>query len=154
MDSLEPPFPLTRRQMLGRMGTGFGMLGLVGLLNDSGLLGPSAQAADGSRNPLAAKPPHFPAQAKHVIHIYLNGGPSQVDTFDPKPLLEKYAGKKLTVPTLRTERKTAGALRSPFTFSRFGKSGIEVSELFASTARAHIDDMCIVRSMYADVPNL
>src|SRR5262249_24303492 len=78
---------------------------------------------------------------------------SHVDTFDPKPLLEKYHGKQLSAPNLRTERKTAGAFRSPFTFARYGKSKIEVSELFARTASAHIDDMCIVRSMVADVPN-
>jgi hypothetical protein len=82
----------------------------------------------------------------------MNGGPSQVDTFDPKPLLDKYHGKPLTSPNLRTERKTAGAMRSPYKFQRYGKSGIEVSELFARTA-ACIDDLCIIRSMQADVPN-
>ena len=83
----------------------------------------------------------------------MNGGPSHVDTFDPKPLLDKYHGKPLPSPNLRTERKTAGALRSPFKFQHYGKSGIEVSELFARTAAEHIDDMCILRSMHADVPN-
>ena len=83
----------------------------------------------------------------------MNGGPSQVDTFDPKPLLEKYHGQPLPSPSLRTERKTSGALKSPFKFARYGQSGIEVSELFAKTAASHIDDMCIIRSMCADVPN-
>src|SRR5260370_28002425 len=82
----------------------------------------------------------------------MNGGPSQVDTFDPKPLLDKYHGKPLPSANLRTERKTAGALRSPFAFARHGKSGIEVSELFARTAEC-IDDIAVIRSMHADVPN-
>jgi hypothetical protein len=103
--------------------------------------------------PLAPKKPHFPARARRVVHLFMNGGPSHVDTFDPKPLLDKYHGKPLTSPNLRTERKTAGALRSPFRFQRYGRNGIEVSELFARTAGQHIDDMCILRSMYADVPN-
>ncbi len=82
----------------------------------------------------------------------MNGGPSQVDTFDPKPLLDRYHGKPLPSHNLRTERKTGAAMRSPFAFHRRGESGIEVSELFTQTAR-HIDDMAIIRSMHADVPN-
>ncbi len=141
---------LTRREMLGRMGTGLGVLGLAGLLRDSGLLAPAA-LADGP-NPLAPKAPHFPAKAKHVIHIYLNGGPSQVDTFDPKPLLEKYAARVIPSGNLTTERPTGAALPSPFKFRRYGQSGIEVSELFEKTA-AHIDDLCVIRSMRANTPN-
>ncbi len=142
----------SRRDLLRRMGTGLGFLGLVGLLNDSDLLRAPATAAEAARNPLAAKPPHFPTKAKHVIHIYLNGGPSQVDTFDPKPLLAKFAGKKLPAGNLTTERPTGAALPSPFTFKKYGRSGIEVSELFDKTA-AHIDDICVIRSMYANTPN-
>jgi hypothetical protein len=139
---------LTRRQMLERCGMGFGMVGLAGVMADAGLL----QAAT-LINPLAPRRPHFPGKAKRVVHLFMNGGPSQVDTFDPKPALEKYHGKPLSRPNLRTERKTAGALRSPFRFQRYGQSGIEVSELFAQTAAAAIDDVCIIRSMHADVPN-
>ena len=95
--------------------------------------------------PLAPKAPHFPGKAKRVIHFFLNGGPSHVDTFDPKPALAKYAGKPLP-ETLRTERKTGGAFPSPFKFQKYGQSGIEVSELFAETAR-HIDDIAVIRSM-------
>ena len=83
----------------------------------------------------------------------MNGGPSHVDTFDPKPMLAKYHGKPLPGPNLRTERKTGAALGSPFAFRKYGESGIEVSELFARTAEQHVDDLCIIRSMYADVPN-
>src|SRR6266513_2559399 len=126
--------PMTRREMLCRSGTGLGMLGLAG----SGLLG-TAQAAG---NPLAARPTHFPGKAKHVIHIYLNGGPSHLDTFDPKPLLKKYEGKKLPQGNLTTERPTGAALPSPFKFKKHGQSGIEVSEIFAKTA-AHVDELCV-----------
>lgn len=142
---------LTRRDLLRRSGMGFGLLGLAGLLVRDGLLAP-AQAATTEVNPLALRKPHFPAKAKQVVHLFMNGGPSHVDTFDPKPMLEKFHAKSLPNPNLRTERKTAGALRSPFTFQKYGQSGIEVSELFAKTA-ACIDDICVIRSMHADVPN-
>src|ERR1044072_7564735 len=132
---------MTRRQILDMMGAGFGLVAYRGLLG-------AAPAAD----PLAPKPSHFPAKAKRVINLFLNGGPSQVDTFDPKPMLDKYHGKPIPTGNLRTERKTGAAMRSPYTFRKYGQSGIEVSEIFARTA-THIDDMCIIRGMYADVPN-
>jgi hypothetical protein len=134
---------LTRREMLQRSGLGFGLLGLAATLD----------AASTDVTPLAPKAPHFKGKAKQVVHLFMNGGPSQVDTFDPKPLLDRYHGKPLPNPNLRTERKTAGAMRSPFKFQRYGKTGIEVSELFHLTASKHIDDMCILRSMVAEVPN-
>src|ERR1700731_1144184 len=94
------------------------------------------QAAPGANvSPLAPKKPHFAAKAKRVIHLFMNGGPSHVDTFDPKPSLDKYAGKALPTENLRTERKTGAAYPSPFKFQKYGKSGIEVSELFANTAK-------------------
>jgi hypothetical protein len=126
-----------------------GMIGLAQVMGDAGLL--AADPIDPAR-PLAPRQPHFPAKAKHVIHIFANGGPSQVDTFDPKPMLAKYAGKTLPTANLKTERRTGHAFPSPFKFQKSGQSGIEVSELFAETAK-HIDDICVVRSMYADVPN-
>jgi hypothetical protein len=137
---------LTRRELLRRSGMGFGMLGLAGLLSSR------AQGASDDLNPLAPKKPHYRARAKQVVHLFMNGGPSHVDTFDPKPLLDKYHGKALPSANLRTERKTGAALRSPFRFRRYGKSGIEVSELFAHTASC-IDDMTVIRSLHADVPN-
>lgn len=136
--------PVTRREALTRCGTGLGMLALAGVMADD------ARAAD--TDPLAPKKGHFAAKARHVVHLFMNGGPSQVDTFDPKPSLDRYHGKPLPITNLRTERKTGVAMRSPYTFKRYGKSGIEVSELFARTAE-HIDDLCVIRSMYADVPN-
>ncbi|MHC5544746.1 DUF1501 domain-containing protein, partial [Singulisphaera rosea] len=109
-------------------------------------------AASTDLRPLAPKRPQFPAKAKRVVHLFMNGGPSHVDTFDPKPLLDRYHGKPLPSPNLRTERKTGAAMRSPFAFRKYGESGIEVSDLFARTA-GHIDDICVIRSMHADVPN-
>ncbi len=136
---------LTRRELLQRAGMGFGALGCA-------LLAAPESIADQSLNSLAPKAPHFPARAKHVIHLFMNGGPSHVDTFDPKPLLDRYHGKPLPAPNLPTERKTGAAMRSPFAFSRHGQCGLEVSELFAQTAR-HADDLCVIRSMKAEVPN-
>lgn len=144
----------SRRQMLGQLGAGMGMLGLAGLLGDQGLLG-GQQLIAGPPNPgspLAAHPPHFPGRAKHIIHIYLNGGPSQVDTFDPKPVLTKFHGQQLPMGNLTTERHTGTAMGSPFKFAKYGQSGIEVSEIFSKTA-AHVDDMCFIRSMHANTPN-
>src|SRR5215213_420616 len=130
---------MNRRDALRRCGTGFGLFGLADLL--------AAQESHQDKlsgspvNALAPKRPHFPAKAKHVVHLFMNGGPSQVDTFDPKPFLDKYHGKPLPTTNLRTERKTGAAMRSPFRFQRYGQSGIEVSDLFAHTAARHIDSM-------------
>ena len=135
--------PISRREMLSRCGMGMGLIGLAPLLGE---------AAIDPVNPLAPRLPHFAPKAKRVIHLFANGGPSQVDTFDPKPLLDKYAGKPLPTKNLATERRTGAAFPSPFKFKKYGQSGIEVSELFANTA-AHIDDICVIRSMHADVPN-
>src|ERR1041384_6816148 len=136
--------------MLRQMGTGLVLLGFAALMQDAGLLVPAANAA--TANPLAAKPPHFPPRAKDIIHIYLNGGPSQVDTFDPKPALAKWADKTIPTGNLTTERPTGAALPSPFKFEKYGQSGIEVSEIFAKTAQ-HVDDICFIRSMQANTPN-
>ena len=123
------------------------MLGLAALLENDLL-----REARGAISPMSPKPPQFPGTAKHVIHIFCNGGPSHVDTFDPKPLLQKFAGKKLPTENLRTERKTGAALPSPYTFRKYGESGIEVSEIFSHVAES-IDEICVIRSMHADVPN-
>jgi hypothetical protein len=131
---------------------GFAALGLAGIMDAAGLTAPGASAAGVNLSPLAPRQPHFPAKAKRVIHLFMNGGPSHVDTFDPKPALAKYAGRALPMPNLRTERKTGAAFPSPFKFQKYGQSGIEVSELFAHTA-ACIDEIAVIRSMHADVPN-
>jgi Protein of unknown function (DUF1501) len=148
--TMHHPFPLehlalTRRELLSRCGMGFGALALGGLVAQT-------QPAVAASNPLLARTAHFPAKAKHVIHLFMNGGPSHVDTFDPKPTLAKYAGKELPGGTLATERPTGAALASPFKFQKYGQSGIEVSELFSHVAKS-IDDIAVIRSMHADVPN-
>lgn len=142
---LNSQLPINRRDMLRRSGFGLGALGLMGVLQDDGRLN-LAEAG-----PLDSKPPHFRPKAKRVIHFFCNGGPSHVDTFDPKPALAKHAGKPLG-QTLTTERKTGAAFPSPFPFKRYGESGIPASELFAKTAE-HIDDIAVIRSMHAEVPN-
>ena len=133
----------TRRDFLTRCGMGLGALAL------QSLTGPARAAAP---NPLAGHPPQFAAKAKHVIHIFANGGASQVDTFDPKPELTKYDGKPMPGDYLPTERKTGALMKSPYTFKKYGQCGLEVSEIFAKTAEC-ADDLCVIRSMHADVPN-
>lgn len=131
---------ISRRDVLQRSGLGLGALGLLGVLQD-----------DAAASPLAPRQPHFPGRAKRVVHFFLNGGPSHVDTFDPKPALATHAGKPLA-GTLTTERKTGAAFPSPFKFRKYGESGIEVSEIFSRTAE-HVDSIAVIRSMYAHVPN-
>src|SRR5262249_20223089 len=116
---------LTRRELLRRSGMGFAALGLAGLLASESPAGPAF-----STNPLDPKKPPLPGKAQRVVHLFMNGGPSQVDTFDPKPLLDKYHGKPLPKANPRTERRTGAAFRSPFKFRKYGQSGIEVSEIF------------------------
>ncbi|HYR59366.1 MAG TPA: DUF1501 domain-containing protein, partial [Chthoniobacteraceae bacterium] len=146
MQTPRPPFApiLTRREMLRRCGAGVGMLGLAAIFEQAKSLAAEA-------DPLAPRPPHFPARAKYVIQLLANGGPSQMDTFDPKPLLAKFHGQRLPMH-LATERPTGAALGSPFKFARYGQSGLEVSELFAPLALEHADDLCVIRSMHTDTP--
>jgi hypothetical protein len=132
---------VSRRAFLARTGLGLGSLALAPLVR-----------AAGTSAPLGARTPHFAPKAKRVVHFFLNGGPSHVDTFDPKPMLARHAGQPLPGDYLRTERKTGAAFPSPFKFSRHGQSGLEISEIFAKTA-AHADSLAIVRSMHAQVPN-
>ena len=137
---------VSRRTMLSQSAMGIGALGLADLFNRDA----SAQDLN-SDSVMSVKKPHFVGRAKRVIHFFLNGGPSHVDTFDPKPRLETYGDR--TVPNLLpTERKTGVAFPSPFQFKRYGECGLEVSDLFSKTA-AFADDMAVVRSMYAQVPN-
>jgi hypothetical protein len=143
---------MTRREMLTRCGMGFGTLGLASLLSPTALGNTLRGGPAGYTSPMAPREPHFPAKAKHVIHLFMNGGPSHVDTFDPKPELTKYDGKPLPRPNLQTERKTGAAFGSPFKFKKYGQSGIEVSELYPHVG-AVIDEIAVIRSMQADVPN-
>jgi hypothetical protein len=139
--------PYDRRTFLQRSGMGLGALGLAGILGDVGLA-PSASAASFGSQPTRQ---HYPGKAKRVIHFFLNGGPSQVDTFDHKPMLAKYAGQPIP-ETLATERKTGAAFPSPFKFRPYGQSGIEVSDIFSRIGE-HVDDIAVINSMFAHLPN-
>ena len=123
----QPP----RRAFLSRLGMGFGSLGLQSLLGGAGLLTPASHAPAETTVPLAPRQPLLPGKAKRVIHLFMNGGPSHVDSFDPKPELDRYAGQMLPTQNLRTERQTGAAFASPFEFKHHGQSGIEVSDLFS-----------------------
>jgi hypothetical protein len=134
----------TRREFLCRTGMGLGMMGLWGVMG-------TEAAAEVSAAPLAQRP-HFRPKAKRVVHIFMNGGMSHVDTFDRKPMLDKYAGQKLPNMHLNTERPTGAAMASPYKWQRYGQCGKEVSEIFSKTAQC-VDDMCFIHSMHANVPN-
>src|SRR6188508_1242470 len=135
----------SRRQMLRRMAGGFGMVGLAGLL------GPQALAGTLSSTP-ATFARHLAPRAKRIIFLFMNGGPSHVDTFDPKPSLEKYAGQQPEELTKDYQRTVGKVFLSPFKFAKYGQSGIDVSELYPHTAGV-IDDVCVIKSMYTDIPN-
>jgi hypothetical protein len=137
----------TRRQFLLRTGMGFGGLSLAAAFG----INPWAEGAAGTplpvaklANPLAPKLPHFPAKAKHIIHIFASGGPTQVDTWDPKPELTKYDGKSIP-------GHDGVAFGSPFKFPKMGKSGVEVSEVFPKLGEL-IDDIAVLRSLWTDIP--
>jgi hypothetical protein len=134
------------------MGTGLGLVGLAGLCSASVAAEDSSSQAE-EANPLFLKPTHFQPRAKHIIHLYMNGGPSQVDTFDPKPALATHAGQRpASTAELKTENGTGGLRPSPFKFTKRGASGLEISELYNETGR-FADDLCVIRSMYTDIPN-
>src|SRR3954470_5891247 len=146
-----PPSPAfaTRRDFLRRAGGGFGMLALSGLLQQQGLLASSARAATNEiLDPLAPRAPHFPAKAKSVIWLFMNGGPSHVDTWDYKPELEKRDGQALEGFDKNTGFFTAQVgpvMKSPFAFARHGASGAWVSELFPEMAR-QVDKLAFLHS--------
>ncbi len=139
---------LTRRQILQQAGAGFGSLALHSLLGADGLLG--------GNNPLTPKAPHFAPKAKSVIFLFMYGGPSHVDLFDPKPQLVKWHGKP--IPVWKKEDAFMGgktknvAMQSPYRFSRHGGSGIEMAEVYPNLAR-HADSLCVIRSMHAESNN-
>ncbi len=146
---------LSRRHLLRQTGAGFGALALTGLLNRPGRV--MANHRDASAPPLTAVPPHFPAKAKRVIHLFMNGGPSQIDTFDPKPEVNKLDNQELPESfknqLQRTQRNRVGKLfGSPFKFEKRGESGLDVSELYPHVAQ-HTDDLCVIRSMQGEIAN-
>jgi hypothetical protein len=144
MFPLNPAAPISRRELLRHIGGGFGALGLASVLATD-----ARAAAPADASPLAPKPTHFPARAKRVIFLFMNGGPSHIDTFDPKPELDKQHGKD--PPTAINKRNTK-LMKSPFKFQKYGESGIDVSELYPEVGQRCIDDICVIRSMYHETP--
>ncbi len=150
------PCGQSRRSFLWDVGGGFASLGLVDLLSRDGYF----ESFDRPASAAETRPPvpsqvgkvlHYPVKAKHCIFLFMNGGPSQMDTFDPKPLLDKYDGKPYAgdVKVGSNGRPIGYLMRSPFEFKKYGASGLEISELFTQTAK-HADDLCVLRAMYTD----
>ncbi len=142
----------SRRELLLEMGGGFAALPLVDLLCRDGFFArPAFAATDKPKSALAAKPPHFPVKAKHCVFLFMNGAPSQVDTFDPKPELDKRDGQAYKGPLAvgSNGRPVGYLMKSPFPFRKHGQSGLEISSLFPHVAR-HADDLCVIRSMHTD----
>src|SRR3989449_7247230 len=143
------PRNYSRREWLARSGAGFGLLALADLLATE-FPAHAAEDPDRAAQPYAIRPPHHPARAKRVIFLYMPGGPSHVDLFDPKPRLVQDNGKPLPFEKPKLERtKTGNLLASPWKFSQHGQSGTAVSELLPRIASC-IDDICVIRSMVAD----
>src|SRR6476469_77242 len=133
----------TRRDMLRVSANGFGLLALANLLS-------AADTAIDPKDPLAVRPPHFKPRARRVIFLFMHGGPSQVDTFDPKPALKKFHGKPYPGQKPRVQfAKTGDLLASPWEFKPGGTSGLPVSDLFPHV-RDHADELCVIRSVHAD----
>lgn len=154
---MEPqrPMAFSRRQMLQQCGGGFGALALNSLLTHDGLLGAEGKPAPVTHNPFAPKAPHFAPKAKSVIFLFMYGGPSQVDLFDPKPELTKHHGKP--IPVFRSEDAFMSDTKnngfgSPYKFAKYGQAGLEVAETFPELAK-RADDLCVIRSMHAESNN-
>jgi hypothetical protein len=139
--------PFTRREALRRVGNGFGMMAFAGMLGRS-LNAGTVLRPDGTG--VAAL--DYPQRIKRVIFLFMNGGLSTIDSFDPKPALEKYDGKPLPGGDIPTERKTGELMKSPFKFKKYGQCGMDVSELWPHLGEV-ADDICWVRSVYTDIPN-
>ena len=154
--SAKKPTPLeftqgiSRREVLQRAACGFGHVALLGLLAREARSDETTaiRAAESTfNNPLASKQPHFSPRAKQVIFLFMHGGVSHVDSFDPKPKLAEMNGQPLPIPKPKFEfAPTGNLLASPWKFSRYGQSGLEVSELFPEIG-SMIDDVCVIRSM-------
>src|SRR5215831_4514624 len=136
--------PVTRREALRRVGNGFGMMAFAGMLGES--LAKAAPLEGGTARL------DYPQRVKRVIFLFMNGGCSSVDSFDPKPMLDKFDGQPLPGGAIKTERRTGELMRSPFKFKKYGQCGMDVSELWPHLGEV-ADDICWVRSVYTDIPN-
>jgi hypothetical protein len=141
--------PLTRREALRRVGNGFGMMAFAGMLGSSLAKAGGIISPDGS---IGAAKLDYPQRVKRVIFLFMNGGLSTIDSFDPKPALEKYDGKPLPGGDIATERRTGELMMSPFKFKKYGHCGMDVSELWPHVGEV-ADDICWIRSVYTEIPN-
>ncbi len=142
--------PLTRRDALRQVGNGFGMMAFAGMLGKS--LAHAAPLAGPAGEALGAAKLDYPQRIKRVIFLFMNGGCSSIDSFTPKPELDKYDGQPLPGGTIKTERRTGELMKSPFKFKKYGHSGMDVSELWPHLGEV-ADDICWIRSVYTDIPN-
>lgn len=140
--------PTTRREALRRIGNGFGMAALANMLGESVLKAGGVVSADGA---IASKLDH-PQRVKRVIFLFMNGGLSTIDSFDPKPMLEKYDGQPLPGGTIKTERRTGELMKSPYQFKKHGQCGMDISDLWPKLSEV-ADDICWVRSVFTEIPN-
>ena len=141
--------PFTRREALRRVGNGFGMAAFAGMLGQSLAKAGSIVKPDGT---VGVANLDYPQRIKRVIFLFMNGGCSHIDSFDPKPALEKYDGQPLPGGTVKTERRTGELMKSPFKFKKYGQCGMDVSELWPHLGEV-ADDICWVRSVYTEIPN-
>src|SRR5258706_1471367 len=141
--------PVTRREALRKMGNGFGMLAFAGMLGDSVARAGGVVTPDGT---VGVAKLDYPQRVKRVIFLFMNGGLSTLDAFDPKPMLDKYDGQPLPGGTIATERLTGALMKSPFAFKKYGQCGMDVSELWPHLGEV-ADDICWIRSVYTEIPN-
>ncbi|MBI4907363.1 MAG: DUF1501 domain-containing protein [Acidobacteria bacterium] len=151
MSCNQHPRPFTRREALSRLGGGFGLTALSTMVTNS-LARAEATSPNGAIPGVLTGKLHFKPRAKRVIFLFMNGGVSHVDTFDPKPALEKYDGKPMPGPQILTQRKTGSLMKSPFKFQKHGQCGLELSELWPHVG-AMADNICMIRSMWSEIPN-
>jgi len=140
--------PLTRREALRRVGNGFGMLAFASAVNQS-IARAGVSTADGG---VMVGKLDYPQKVKRVIFLFMNGGCSTLDSFDPKPMLDKYDGQPMPGGGIKTERRTGELMKSPFTFKKYGQCGMDISELWPHLGEV-ADDICWVRSVYTEIPN-
>ena len=139
--------PVTRRDALRRVGNGFGMMAFAGMLGNSMARAGLTGAGNGGVATL-----DYPQRVKRVIFLFMNGGLSTIDAFDPKPMLDKYDGQPMPGGSISTERRTGELMKSPFKFKKYGQCGMDVSDLWPHLCEV-VDDICWVRSVYTDIPN-
>ena len=141
--------PHTRREALRRIGNGFGMAAFAGMLNNSLA---KAGVTGGPGRSLGVAKLDYPQKVKRVLFLFMNGGLSTIDAFDPKPMLEKYDGQPMPGGSIATERRTGALMKSPYTFKKYGQCGMDVSDMWPHLSGS-VDDICWIRSVYTEIPN-